>query len=114
MKFHLECPSIDPDSRIKLVFDWDEDAGVVASDTPNTVAAITWGLDNPRMQSVGYRGWQHQLSAEPLKSRADMAAIIAAHECVVPDVLKPYFKPEFPDWPETEIGADGRVMEIDY
>jgi hypothetical protein len=114
MKFHLECPHRDFGDEISLVFDWDEDAGVVTSDNPNTVASITWGLDNPRMQSVGLAGWQHKLSPEPLKNRADMAAIIASIECVVPDVLKPYFNPEFPDWPTTRIGADGRVIEIYY
>jgi hypothetical protein len=96
------------------VFDWDEDTGTVTSDDPDSVASVTWGLDNPQMQYVGYLGWQHKLSPDPLKNRADMAAIIASMACVVPDVLKPYFKPEDVPQPTTRIGADGSIFKIDY
>jgi hypothetical protein len=113
MKFHLVCPDQDVGDRLSLVFDWDEDTGTVTSDDPDTVASITWGLDDlPRY--VGHIGWQHKLSDEPLKSRADMAAIIASLECVVPDVLKPYFKPEDVPSPATEVAEDGSIVRIDY
>jgi hypothetical protein len=57
------------------------------------------------VEAPSFGNWQYKLSAEPLRNRADMAAIIAAYGYEIPPELAPYFNPEPIPKPE---GVEGR------
>ena len=87
-----------------LIFDWDEDAGVVSGrDAGRIMEVAAWG-------GIGAHPlpWSVEFSDAPLRSKADMAAIVGwAHR--LPDDLAPFY-PQLPDdgFPDaTYTDADG-------
>lgn len=79
------------------VFDWDEATGTVTGpDAAEIVAMSKWG-------GIGAHPlpWAVEFSAEPLRSKTDMAAIIGL-EHQLPEDLAPYY-PRLPDdgFPDT-------------
>lgn len=72
-----------------LVFDWDIDAGEVSGPGAKQI------LDAVGDGHVSYQALWHKFSADPLKSKTDMAAILIFQH-VLPDELVP-FLPMMPD-----------------
>lgn len=77
--------------REPLVFDWDDETGALRGPGADTIADMaTWGtVDLHPTPAV------HELGADPLRSKEDMAAIVGAYwQC--PDDLAPFY-PTVPD-----------------
>ena len=69
-----------------LVFDWDQESGTVTGPDAGyilDVAASGHALCHPW-------AWVHTLSAEPTKSRADMAAIVGLYWELPDDLIQHY------------------------
>lgn len=85
MKHHFECePAVWHQKR--WVFDWDDETGRVTGPDAAEVVAISKGgavMSHPCPA-------MHDLSAEPLKSKVDMAAIIGEQH-ILPDELRDYY-----------------------
>ncbi len=102
MKVHYELrPSVW--HAQPLVFDWDQVAGIVTGPDANRISdlAADGHINYPGAMTVTF-------SDEPLKSKADMAAILA-YEHHLPTDLVNYFPRSiddgFPD--QTHVDADG-------
>lgn len=87
MKKHYECqPYPWERSEELLVFDWDEDAGVIQGlGSRHILRQISLGGAVCRPNA-----WGHSFSAEPSKSKTDMAAIVG-ERWTLPDDLAPFY-----------------------
>lgn len=112
MKRHYECPPVRclVGSTSTLIFDWDSETGEISGPSAEEIkrrAKPFKQLDRHPRFNV------YQLSAEPLKSKADMAAIVGFNN-VLPDDLKPYYPKQIPTWPdvppETYIDENGVMI----
>ena len=95
---HFNCPTSSGNPNMRaLVFDWDEDAGEVSGPDADYVreCASAGGVEIHPLPSY------HAFSAEPLKSRADMAAIIGVWHRV-PEDLRPWY-PQVPPSAPTRL-----------
>lgn len=105
---HFDCPSFSGNPRVgPLVFDWDEVAGTVSG--PGAADIMAW----VRQGNVPLhpQPCTHFLSDAPLKSRADMAAIVGYLHRLPPELADAYpAVGQSPEWVET-LDADGQVIE---
>lgn len=86
------------------VFDWDDEAGTV--DGPD--AAVVRDIASWGGISAHPLPWAHEFSAEPLKSKTDMAAIIGWEHRLPPDLEDFYPQLEDDGIPEvTYVNEDG-------
>ncbi|MBN9697178.1 MAG: hypothetical protein J0L85_15430 [Zoogloea sp.] len=97
-------PSIEP-----LEFDWDERAGTVTGRSADIIRESAAEPGMPVHPMPGY----HEFSAEPLKSRADVAAIVGyLHE--LPAELADAYPAQVDEPVVAElIGSDGTVSALD-
>jgi hypothetical protein len=73
MKYHFECRTFSGNPRVNpLIFDWDDEAGIVSGPSAEAIR-ISASFGSIPMHPMPA---EHRFSAEPLKSRTDIAAII--------------------------------------
>ena len=103
IQFNCRPTSANPGAT-SLVFAWNPDTGeVTGRDAPLIRDMATW-----KRVSAHPLPWAWDLSAEPLRSYVDMAALVGSH-WVLPDELVAHY-PQVPDdgIPEaTFVDADG-------
>jgi len=87
-----------------IVFDWDESTGEVkGQDAEKIKDMATWGSVYAHPCP-----WSWTLSADPLKSKTDMAVIIGWEHRLPPDLIDFYPKPEDDGFPDvTYVDEDG-------
>lgn len=84
---HFHCPSFSGNPDIKpLVFDWDEVAGTVSGPDADYIRSRAAAGGMPINPPPSH----HEFSAEPLKSRTDVAAIIGLWHRVPDDLIAWY------------------------
>ncbi|MGI9212616.1 MAG: hypothetical protein ACR2HF_09095 [Methylococcaceae bacterium] len=108
---HYECPSITGLSK-PLIFDWDEETGTITGPgAPRILEMAKWG----GAKYGPHPGLSWEFSAEPLKSKTDMAVIIGRNNRI-PEDLAPYYpryKDPYADWPyEDEWDENGNLMKL--
>lgn len=102
MKYHFDCPTFSGNPLIgPLVFDWDDEAGTVSGPSAADIMQVVHSGGVP-MHPMPVA---HTFSAEPLKSRTDLAAIIG-HRHRLPVALKDAY-------PELIEGEDDPDYEDD-
>lgn len=104
---HYELESSRPCGGLSLVFDWDIEAGVVSG--PGAKQIIELASDG-RIDAYPV-SWTYEFSDDPLKSKADMAAIVGFEHHLPSDLID--FYPQPPDdglLDETYIDVDGMVV----
>ena len=98
-----------------MVFDWDSETGEISGESAADIIRIaSYGA----VPCHPCPAWPHSLSAYPLKSREDMAAIIGWEHQLPDDMARYYPSIDGQDIPETsqmkdgiyEIGADKLVF----
>lgn len=103
MKHHFKCSTFSGNPRVDpLVFDWDDEAGTVSG--PGAEEIMRWASAGGVPMHPMPAG--HTFSAEPLKSRTDMAAIIGLQHLLPPELADAYpALVEGEDDPEYEFGG---------
>jgi hypothetical protein len=87
MNHHFDCPTFSGNPLIKpLVFDWDDEAGTVSG--PGAEDILRWAAAGGVPMHPMPAG--HTFSAEPLKSRTDLAAIIGLLHRLPPELQDAY------------------------
>lgn len=84
---HFECPPISGNPLVApLIFDWDEAAGSVSGSGAEEIKRCS------RSGSIQLHPWpaEHEFSAAPLKSRADIAAIVGLRHRLPPELADAY------------------------
>ena len=84
---HFECPSISGNPLVApLIFDWDEADGTVSGPSAEEIERYA------RCGAIQMQPWpaEHRFSAEPLKSRADLAAIVGLRHRLPPELADAY------------------------
>lgn len=84
---HFECPTISGNPLVEpLIFDWDEVAGTVSGPGAKEIERYS------NCGSIQMHPWpaEHQFSAEPLKSRTDLAAIVGLRHRLPPELEDAY------------------------
>lgn len=87
MKHHFDCPTFSGNPLIgPLVFDWDDEAGTVSGPSAADIMEIaeSGGVPMHPMPAA------HTFSAEPLRSRADLAAIVGYRHRLPPELRDAY------------------------
>lgn len=87
-----------------LVFDWDESSGTVSGPSADYIRRIA----SDRFVSAHPYPSSHEFSAEPLKSRVDMAAIIGEYHRLPEELAGAYPTHEAEDLPGD---ADGTLRD---
>ena len=97
-------PSVEP-----LVFEWDERTGAITGPSADLVKEVAADGGVPLHPAPAW----HTFSAEPLKSRADMAAIVGYLHQLPEELAGDY--PAVEDEPVVAeiLDADGRVVGTD-
>jgi len=73
----------------RLVFDWDQEAGVVSGPGAAYITAVAARGEI----SAHPLPWSHKFSAEPLKSAEDLAAIVGLHHRLPESLAAHYPRP---------------------
>lgn len=108
MKFQFHCPALSGNPLAEpLDFEWDEEAGTVSGASAEVIRAAAKDGGVPLNPLPAF----HDFGPDPLRSRADMAAIIGyLHQ--LPEALAGDY-PVVADEPGVVevLDADGRVVE---
>ena len=120
MKYSFECQTFSGNPLVgPLIFDWDDDAGIVSGPSAEEIMryARLGGIPMHPMPA------EHTFSGEPLKSRADMAAIIGYRHLLpnelqgaYPALIEGAFDPDYEDDRPTltDDPSDALIVDDSY
>lgn len=96
MKYRFDLPPASPKGA-NLTFEWDAEAGTVSGPGADTVRSLASGT------TILIQPWPtvHEFSPAPLRSLADMAAIVGLGWQLPPELAEHY--PQTPDEPDLDI-----------